>query len=241
MDFADRRVLVTGAGKGIGRAVSVMLAGRGARVIALSRDPADLATLHAETGCATVAADLDQPDEALARVRETMPLDLLVNNAGIAALEPFLSTSRSTFERVLRVNTLAPLLLSQAFAAGLIERGVPGAIVNVSSNAAYLGVIDHAAYCASKAALDALTRVAAVELGPHGIRVNSVNPTVTLTPMGRMAWSDPQKSDPLLRRIPLGKFLESEQVAEAICWLLSDAADAITGTSLDVDNGFRAR
>jgi NAD(P)-dependent dehydrogenase (short-subunit alcohol dehydrogenase family) len=241
MEFGGRRVLVTGAGKGIGRVAVAMLAARGARVIALSRDPADLAQLRDETGCETVAADLADLDTALATVRDVLPLDLLVNNAGIAALEPFLSTSQATFQRVLQVNTLAPMFLTQLFARALLERGARGAVVNVSSNAAYLGVIDHAAYCASKAALDALTRVAAVELGPHGIRVNSVNPTVTLTPMGEMAWSDPAKSGPILARIPLGSFLRPEQVAEAICWLLSDAASAITGTCLDVDNGFRAR
>ncbi len=241
MDFGGRRVLVTGAGKGIGRATALMLAAAGARVVALSRDPGDLADLAAATGCATIAADLADLDATVGRVRDAMPFDLLVNNAGIAALEPFLSTSVATFERVLRINTVAPMLLTQAFAADLVARGAPGAVVNVSSNAAYLGVIDHAAYCASKAALDALTRVAAVELGPHGIRVNSVNPTVTLTPMGEMAWSDPARSGPLLSRIPLGRFLRAEQVAAAICWLLSDAADAVTGTCLDVDNGFRAR
>ena len=165
MEFGGRRVLVTGAGKGIGRATATMLVAAGARVVALSRDPADLASLAAEIGCETVVADLAEPEAAVAQLRDSLPLDLLVNNAGVAALQPFLATSTATFERVLRINTLAPLRLTQAFAADLVERGMPGAVVNVSSNAAYLGVIDHAAYCASKAALDALTRVAAVELG----------------------------------------------------------------------------
>lgn len=241
MDFGGKRVLVTGAGKGIGRATATMLAARGARVVALSRGPADLHSLAQETGCETIAADLADLDATLTAVRGALPLDLLVNNAGITALEPFLSTNRATFDRIWQVNTAAPMFLMQAFAQALRQRGAPGAVVNVSSNASYLGVIDHAAYCASKAALDALTRVAAVELGPLGIRVNSVNPSVTLTPMGEMAWSDPAKSGPVLARTPLGRFLQSEQVAEAICWLLSDAASGITGTCLDIDNGFRAR
>lgn len=241
MDFSGRRVLVTGAGKGIGRATVKMLAQRGATVVALSRDPADLDALQAATGCETIAADLADLEPSLRQVRERMPLDLLVNNAGTTALEPFLTTTPATFSRVHAVNTVAPMFLTQLFATELVARGAAGAVVNVSSNASYLGVIDHAAYCASKAALDAVTRVAAVELGPHQIRVNSVNPSITLTPMGELAWSDPQKSEPVLARIPLGRFLQPEEVAEAICFLLSDEASGMTGTCLTVDHGFRAR
>ena len=241
MDFAGKRVLVTGAGKGIGRATALMLAAAGAQVAALSRTDADLDSLRAEIDCETIATDMADIETMLRCLSNVMPLDLLVNNAGITALHPFLQTPVETVERLLRVNTLAPLALMQAFAASLIARGQPGAIVNVSSNAAHLGLPDHAAYCASKAALDALTRVAAVELGPHGIRVNSVNPTVTLTPMGALAWSDPAKSGPVLARIPLGRFLEPKDVASAICFLLGEAASGMTGTCLDVDGGFRAR
>lgn len=241
MTFSGRRVLVTGAGKGIGRETAAMLAARGASVIALSRSAEDLRILRDEFACETIAVDLVDLPAALELIRGALPVDLLVNNAGITRLEPFLTTRPDSFSQILAVNTHAPMFIAQLVAGDLARRGVPGAIVNVSSNAAYLGIPDHAAYCASKAALDALTRVAAVELGKHGIRVNSVNPTVTLTPMGEMAWSDPAKSGPVLARIPLGRFLASAEVAEAICFLLSDAASAITGTCLDVDNGFRAR
>ncbi len=241
MTFSGKRVLVTGAGKGIGRQLVRLLAARGATVIALTRSPADLNSLRDETGCETIAGDLAHLDAALEMIRAALPLDLLVNNAAITILEPFLTTRQDSFASILAVNTQAPMFIAQLFAADLVRRKAPGAIVNVSSNAANMGTIDHAAYCASKAALDALTRVAAVELGPHGIRVNSINPTVTLTPMGQMAWSDPNKSGPVLARIPLGRFLQPEEVAEAVCFLLSDAAAAITGTCLDVDGGFRAR
>ena len=120
----------------------------------------------------------------------------------------------------------------------LVAEGRKGAIVNVSSVSAFIGFRDHAAYCASKAGLDGLTRVMAVELGPHGIRVNTVNPTVTLTPMAIKAWSDEAKAASMLRRIPLGRFAEPDDVAEVILFLLSDAAAMVHGVSLPVDGGY---
>ncbi len=128
----------------------------------------------------------------------------------------------------------------QDYARKRIAANLPGAIVNASSDAAFLGVVDHAAYCASKAALDALTRVMATELGRRGIRVNSVNPTITLTDMGRKAWSDPERAAPRLARMAIGRFLEVDEIAETIAFLLSDRASAITGVSLRADGGFAA-
>ena len=167
-----------------------------------------------------------------------LPIDLLVNNAGITSLEPVLDTTMASFLRVLAVNTMAPLRLAQVVAGDLIRRGRPGAIVNVSSIAASTGLANHAAYCTSKAGLDALTRVLAVELGPHGIRANTVNPVVTLTPMGEAAWSDPAKSAGMLGRIPLGRFCKPMDVAGVISFLLGEDAAMINGVSIDVDGGF---
>lgn len=237
-EFEGRSILVTGAGKGIGNATARLLAARGARVVALSRSAADLAALAAEIGSASVAVDLADAEATRRAARDAMPVDGLVNCAGTTALEPFLETSVETFDRVLAVNARAPMIVAQEYARSAIARGVGGAIVNVSSNAALKGVIDHAAYCASKGALDAMSRVMANELGRHGIRVNCVNPAVTLTPMGRMAWSDPARSEPVLRRMPLGRFIEPEEVAEAILFLLSDRAAMVNGASLLVDAGF---
>jgi NAD(P)-dependent dehydrogenase (short-subunit alcohol dehydrogenase family) len=241
MDFGGRRALVTGAGKGIGRNTAIMLAERGAQVTALSRSPEDLATLAAEIDCRTIAVDLADLPASLAAIGAALPFDLLVNNAGIARLETFLATTQRSFAEVLAINLHAPMFVAQTVAADMVARGARGAIVNVSSIAAAIGLPEHAAYCASKAGLDALTRVMATELGPHGIRVNSVNPAVTLTPMGAYGWSDPAKADPMLARMPLGRFLESDEVAEAICWLLDDASRMVTGISMDVDGGFRIR
>jgi NAD(P)-dependent dehydrogenase (short-subunit alcohol dehydrogenase family) len=102
-------------------------------------------------------------------------------------------------------------------------------------------VPEHTAYCATKGALDAMTRVMAVELGAHGIRVNTVNPVVTLTPMAIKAWSDPAKAQSMLVRIPIGRFVEPEEVADTILYLLSPRASMVTGSSITVDGGFRAR
>ena len=136
------------------------------------------------------------------------------------------------------VNVRGVLIVSQIIARGMIKQGRGGAIVNLSSQASARALADHTSYCASKGALDQLTRMMALELGPHNIRVNAVNPTVTLTPMGEMAWGDPAKSGPVLARIPLGRFAQPVQVAEAVGWLLSDAADMVHGVTLSVDGGF---
>lgn len=240
MMFAGKRALVTGAGKGIGREVARMLAARGAEVIALSRSPDDLESLRAEIGCATIAVDLADIDAARARVRDVLPVHLLVNNAAITSLESVLEARAESVRAVLDVNLMAPLFLAQVVAGDLVARGMPGAIVNISSLAAQTGIQDHAAYCASKAGLDALTRVMALEFGKHRIRVNSVNPTVTLTPMAELAWSDPEKAGRMLARIPLGRFVQPAEVAEAVCFLLSDAASMVNGVALNVDGGFRA-
>ena len=131
-----------------------------------------------------------------------------------------------------------PLIVSQEYARDRIARGLGGAIVNVSSNASWMGWVDHAAYCASKGGLDAMSRVMANELGRAGIRVNCVNPTITLTAMGKLAWSDAAKAAPIRSRIPIGRFLTPEEVAETVLFLLSDAASSLNGISMPVDGGF---
>lgn len=234
------RVLVTGAGKGIGRATVRLLAARGLQVVALSRDPADLASLAAQTGCETVAVDLADVDATRAAVSGCGAIDRLVNCAGIVRLAPFVDTSIEDFDLTMAVNARAPMVVAQAVVRGLLARAAPGAIVNVSSIAAQVGTLDHTAYCASKGALDAMTRVMARELGPHGIRVNSVNPVVTLTPMGAQAWSDPARAGPVLARIPLQRFAEADEVASVIAFLIGDESAMVHGTCVDVDGGFRS-
>jgi len=237
--FEGKRALVTGAGKGIGREIAVLLARNGATVVVMSRSVEDLASLEREIGAEVIVVNLADAHAARAAAGQAGAIDLLVNNAGIAITQPFLDTTTEAFDETMAVNIRAALVVSQVVATGMIARG-GGAIVNVSSQASMVGLAHHASYCASKGGLDQLTRVMALELGPHGIRVNAVNPTIVLTPMGARVWGDPAKGGPMLARIPLGHFAQPIDVAHAVAYLLSDKAGMITGTMLPVDGGFLA-
>jgi L-xylulose reductase len=237
-DFKQKRVLVTGAGKGIGREIAAMLHRFNAQVVALSRTEKDLQSLQEEIGCETIVAELGDPEAARQAAEEAGKIDLLVNNAAIAILEPFLKTTVEAWDKTMAVNLRAVMIVSQVVAKQMIDRGIAGSIVNVSSMASFQALHNHAAYCASKAGLDQLTAVMAVELGEHRIRVNSVNPTVVLTEMGKRAWSDPAKGGPMLARIPLRRFAECEDVASVVCFLLSEGASMLNGLALRIDGGF---
>ncbi|KAL3877681.1 hypothetical protein ACJMK2_035350 [Sinanodonta woodiana] len=239
--FASKRALVTGAGKGIGREIVKKLAQCGAECVAVSRTQADLDSLKNEVpGVHTIQVDLQDWIATRAAMEKVGNIDLLVNNAGIASLAPFLETTREDLDKIFDVNVKSLFNVSQIVAKGMVERGNGGAIVNVSSIASKMGIRDHAAYCSSKGAVDSLTQVMALELGPHKIRVNAVNPTVVMTDMGRMAWSDPSKSGPLLARIPLGKFVDVDDVVNAILFLLSDKAASLNGLTLPIEGGLLA-
>ena len=241
--FAGQRILVTGAGKGIGRETVRLLAAQGASVVAMSRDAGDLAALRRELGDAvaeTIAVDLADAAATRDAAARALPCDKLVNCAGIVRMAAFVDATVADFDETMAVNARAPMLVSQALVRDWLARGVGGVIVNVSSIAAHVGTPEHTAYCASKGALDAMTRVMAKELGGHGIRVNSVNPVVTLTPMAKVAWSDPAKAAAMQSRIPLGRFAQPGEIAAVIAFLLSDEAAMVHGTCVDVDGGFRA-
>jgi NAD(P)-dependent dehydrogenase (short-subunit alcohol dehydrogenase family) len=237
-DFSTRRALVTGASSGIGRAVAVQLAQSGAAVTAIGRNIAALDALHAEAGCTPLVVDVSDA-AALERALAPLPaFDLVVNCAGIALLESALDLQAESFDAVMAVNARAAALVASRCGKAMIAAGVRGSIVNVSSQAALVALDAHLCYCASKAAMDAITRSLCLEFGPHGIRVNSVNPTVTLTPMAEAAWADPAKSAAALRNIPMGRFAEVQEVVSPILFLLSDGASMVSGVALPVDGGY---
>ena len=240
MDFKGKRVMLTGAGKGIGRALAEMLVARGASVYAMTRSAEDVEALKRDLKIDAVQVDLADADATRAAAKAGLPCDYLINNAGTTELQPFLETTIDAFDKLIAVNTRAPMIVGQEYARDRIAKGMGGAIVNVSSVASLIGIPDHAAYCASKAGLDGLTRVMACELAPRGIRVNAVNPTVTLTPMAIKAWSDPVKSAGMMSRIPVGKFATPEDIGEVILFLLTDAAAMLNGLTMPVDGGFTA-
>ncbi|XP_030617952.1 L-xylulose reductase isoform X2 [Delphinapterus leucas] len=231
LSLAGRRALVTGAGKGIGRSTVQALHAAGAQVVAVSRTQADLDSLVRECpGVEPVCVDLgdwEATDRALGGVG---PVDLLVNNAAVALLQPFLEVTKEACDTSFDVNLRAVIQVSQIVARGLIARGAPGSIVNVSSQASQRALTNHSVYCSTKGALDMLTK----------IRVNALNPTVVMTPMGQANWSDPQKAKTMLDRIPLGKFAEVENVVDTILFLLSDRSSMTTGSTVPVDGGFLA-
>ncbi|MBO9455019.1 SDR family oxidoreductase [Paracoccus sp. R12_1] len=240
MEFTGKSVIITGAGKGIGRATARLLAERGAQVVAISRTGADLDSLSAETGSRSVVADLSDPAAARGAMAEAGTCDFLVNCAGTNVLESLLDMTDAGYETVMGINLRTALICAQEFARARVAAGGGGAIVNVTSIAGHRGFADHVCYAASKAGLEGATRVMARELGPHGIRVAALAPTVTMTELAAEAWSDPEKRDPMMARHPMGRFAEAEDVAKSIALLLSPDAAMITGAVLPLDGGFLA-
>jgi len=240
-NFSGKRALITGAGRGLGRDLCFLLSKLGAEVIAISKDERGLISLKQEGGCSTyIAANLADANEARQAAEKAGDIDLLVNNAGVAALDHFLDVKVEDFDLLVNVNVRAVMVISQVIAKNMISRGVKGSIVNVSSQASSTALPLHATYCATKGALDQMTRVMALELGKYGIRANCINPTVVLTEMGKLAWSDPDKAKPMLDRIPLNRFANPNEISEPVCFLLSDYSSMINGITLPIDGGFLA-
>lgn len=236
-----KKVMVTGATSGIGEVLAKLLRCCGAQVLAVGQDSDKLASLATVHGCETLALNVADASALKQALTPSHGLDGLVNCAGISILESCLALEADSFDRVMAVNARGAAMVSRYVAQHMIAEQRAGSIVNVSSQAALVALDDHLAYCASKAAMDAITRAMCLELGPHGIRVNSVNPTVTLTPMAQQAWGDTAKSAAMLQAIPLRRFASPEEVAWPVMFLLSAAASMISGVCLPVDGGYTCR
>jgi NAD(P)-dependent dehydrogenase (short-subunit alcohol dehydrogenase family) len=233
-------ILVTGASGGIGAATVKQLVAVGAEVIASGRNLEPLKSLSYATGCRTLLFDLTSEDS----VREALEdLDVygVVNCGGFGGeIATPMDTDISVFDKVMSVNARGALLVTKYTSASMIRLGKGGSIVNVSSQASLVALRGHISYGSSKAALDNITRVSALELGRHGIRVNSVNPTVVMTEMSAYYWGRPEISGPFLASMPLGRWATEDEIAAPIVFLLSDGASMITGVSLPIDGGFTA-
>lgn len=238
MDFSGKNILVTG-GSGIGRAVCLALANANANVYVISRTPATLESLTAENAkIRTKCLDISDYSGVSDYVTSLPPLDGLVNNAAIAVIKPFLEVTPQDYYTQMEVNLKACYFVAQSVARNMVTHQTAGSIVHLSSQASLASLRDHSLYGMSKAGLDNLAKNMALELGCHGIRVNCVNPTVVMTPMGRGNWSDPAKAKAMLDNIPLGRFAEVEEVVGPILFLLSGSSSMINGTTVPVDGGF---
>lgn len=244
--LAGRRALVTGASQGIGTDLVHALAAAGADVVLSGRRPAPLEELAHEVqrrhGVRTAVVPADLADagetERLAE-RALVPfggLDVLVSNAGISHPQAAVDVDAATWDLTMAVNLRAPALLGARVGRAMAAAG-RGSVVNVSSLAGSLALAEHYAYCSSKAALVMATKVLALELGPAGVRANCVSPTVVMTDMGRRVWGG-EKGEPMLARIPAGRFVEPAEVGAAVVFLASDAAAMVNGVDLKVDGGF---
>lgn len=246
-DFTDSRIIVTGSTRGIGMAIAYQLMKSGASVGVTGRDAQALSRIksEAETSgwiCEIFCADLTESNSITSMVEYFADvfggIDGLVNNAGINICESMGEISADALKQVVEVNLIAPIMLTNAVVPHM-KRAGGGRIVTVASLSSVSAFLGHTAYCASKEGLLGFVKVAAMELGPSGITVNAVGPTVVLTELGKETWGvDPKKKRRMESFIPLGRFLEPDDVAGSVLFLLSDAAAMISGEFLLVDGGY---
>jgi NAD(P)-dependent dehydrogenase (short-subunit alcohol dehydrogenase family) len=237
-----RTAIVTGASRGIGEAIACALDGAGARVALVARDRAALEAVAGRlaNNPLVMAADLADPAvpaSLVADAREALGgIDVLVNNAALAARAPTEELDAALVDRLYAVNVRAPLLLIAALVPSMVQRG-SGAIIGISSGSAVVGTPRRAAYAATKGAIDAATRSLAIELGPHGIRVNSVAPGVVDTHMWARNKAIPGVVEEIEALTPLRRWATPADIADVVVFLASDAARFVTGETVCVDGG----
>ncbi len=238
-----RRALVTGAGRGIGLACATALAANGADVTLVSRSESEIgeaARRIVETGGKAFAKAADITDVAAltAWTASQPPFDILVNNAGTNRPGPFLTASIEDFDAIFNLNVRAGFFLAQAVAARMVAERRPGSIINLSSQMGHVGAVNRAVYCATKHAVEGMTKAMAAELGAHGIRVNTICPTFIETPMTRPFFEKESFRNAVLAKIKLGRIGRVEDIMGAVVFLASDASALMTGSALMVDGGW---
>ena len=232
--------LVTGAGRGLGRACALALSGAGARVIAVSRTAGELESLaEAAPGPVETWVEDVLGDALLARIEALERLDVLVNNAGTNQPQPFIEVTDEVLDTMLNLNVRAAFRVARSAARVMMKRG-SGSIVNMSSQMGHVGSPGRAVYCMTKHGIEGLTKAMAVELGPHGIRVNTVAPTFIETPLTRPFLEDSKFAEFVMGMIAMKRLGTVDDVAAAVLYLASPASGIVTGTSLRVDGGWTA-
>ena len=240
-----RRALVTGASRGIGLGCAVALAEAGAHVVCAARGQAALdetttAMTAAGLSVEDLALDVSQPESAAAAIAASGPFDILVGNAGLARHAPMVETAVADFDAVMDVNLRGVYFTAQAVARGMIAAKKGGSIITISSQMGHVGGVDRTVYAASKHAIEGMTKSAAIELGPHGIRVNSVAPGfVETNPATRRQWASysEQRQQQIIQAIAMRRLGTADEIAKAALFFASDLASFVNGQVLAVDGG----
>ncbi len=239
-----RRALVTGAGRGLGMSAATALAAAGAHVTLCDRDSDEVEALAAtmrESGHSVSCMIIDVTDIAFAAAIEAAePFHVFVNNAGTNRPGPFVEVTRNNFDVMMALNVRAAFFAAQAVSKSMIQAGIAGSIINMSSQMGHVGSAGRSLYCATKWAMEGFSRCMALELAQHQIRVNTLCPTFIETPMTKPFFDDPAFKADVLSRIKLGRLGTLEDLMGAILFLASDASGLMTGSALMLDGGWTA-
>lgn len=240
-DFGGRTIMVTGASGGIGSAIVRRLVASNAKVIGTGRNVEALNALADETGCSIKTFDLTSEEEVKSAL-EGVALWGLVNCGGFGGeIASPMDTDMEVFDKVMAINARGTMLMTKYASQIMVDQEQGGSIVNVSSQASLVALESHISYGSSKAAVDNITRVSALELGRFNIRVNSVHPTVVMTEMSAFYWGREDIEGPFLSQMPLGRWATEDEIAGPVEFLLSDDASMITGVHLPIDGGYTCR
>ena len=249
INLKNKTALVTGAGKGIGKACAIALAEAGADLVILSRTQKDLDIVSKvikkfRSKCMAYVCDVTNYNQIKNIISKQKKIDILVNNAGSNIPEHFTKVQKKNMEYLVKLNTISTFNIAQLCTLKMLEsrnrRKIGGSIINMSSQMGHVGAPIRSVYNMTKAGLEGLTRGMAIDLAKNNIRVNTVCPTFVVTPMTKNFLKSKKFKNDTLKKIPMGKFAELSDVATTVAFLASDASSMITGTSILVDGGWTA-
>jgi NAD(P)-dependent dehydrogenase (short-subunit alcohol dehydrogenase family) len=243
--LVGKSALVTGAGRGIGEASAKALAAAGAHVTLTARTEGEIEAaakdITAAGGSAEwFACDVTDTTAFRAALAERPAPDIVLNNAGMNRPQPFHEVSEENFDAIMNLNLRAAFFAAQAAAQRMIADDVKGSIITMSSQMGHVGGIKRSVYCASKFAMEGMTKAAAIDLAPFGIRINTICPTFIETPMVAGFLANPEFKDYVLSKIKLGRLGQPSDVTGAVVFLASDASALMTGTHMIIDGGWTA-